>query len=81
MMRHNIGHSTRQALDAKYVHGFCLLSFPQNKRTVCIHFEESVFIFQLLNDKIHYYVLFDIIVNFIIQKLKNKHAFLKKYTN
>ena len=26
-------------------------------------------------------VLFDIIVNSIIQKLKNKHTFLKKYTN
>ena len=35
-------------------------------------------IFQFLNDKIHNYVLFDIIVNFIIQKLKNKHTFLKK---
>ena len=27
------------------------------------------------------YALFDIIVHFIIQKLKNKHTFLKKYTN
>ena len=27
------------------------------------------------------YVLFDIIVNFTIQKLKNKHIFIKKYTN
>ena len=35
-------------------------------------------IFQFLNDKIHNYVLFDIIVNFVIQKLKNKHTFLKK---
>ena len=26
------------------------------------------------------YALFDIIVHFIIQKLKNKHTFLKKYT-
>ena len=32
---------------------FCLLSFPQNERTVCILFEESVFIFQFLNDKIN----------------------------
>ena len=32
----------------------------------------EVFIFQFLNDKIHSYVLFDIIVNFIIQKLKNR---------
>jgi hypothetical protein len=36
-----------------------------------------VLIFQFLNDKIHNYVLFDIIVNFVIQKLKNKHTFLK----
>ena len=41
-------------------------------------FEESVFIFQFLNDKIHNYVKQNIIVNFIIQKLKNKHTFLKK---
>ena len=27
------------------------------------------------------YALFDIIVHFTIQKLKNKHTFLKKYTN
>jgi hypothetical protein len=44
-------------------------------------FEESVFIFQFLNDKIHNYVKQNIIVNFIIQKLKNKHAFLKKLPN
>jgi hypothetical protein len=31
-----------------------------------------------LNDKIYSYVLFNIIVNFVIQKLKNKHTFLKK---
>ena len=52
--------------------GFCLLSFCQNKRTqlcsVCILFEESVFIFQFLNDKTYNYVLFNIIVGFIIQK-------------
>ena len=41
------------------------------------HFEDSVLIFQFLNDK----VLFDIIVNFINQKLKSKHTSLKKYTN
>jgi hypothetical protein len=44
-------------------------------------FEESVFIFQFLNDKIHNYVKQNIIVNFIIQKLKNKHTFLKKLPN
>jgi hypothetical protein len=35
-----------------------------------------VFIFQFLNDKIHSYV-FNIIVHFVIQKLKDKHTFLK----
>ena len=42
---------------------------------------ESLFIFQFLNAKIYSYVLFDVIVNFIIQKLKIKHTFLKNYTN
>ena len=35
-------------------------------------------IFQFLNDKIHNCVLLNIFVNFIIQKLKNEHTFLKK---
>ena len=39
-----------------------------------LSFEKSVFIFQILNDKMRNYVL---IVHFIIQKLKNKHTFLK----
>ena len=38
---------------------------------------ESVFIFQFLNDKIHNDVKQNMIVNFIIQKLENKHSFLK----
>ena len=63
------------------ISGFCLLSFCQNERFLSFLslyiFEESVFIFQFLNDKIHNYVLFDIIVHFIIQKLKNKHTLLK----
>ena len=42
---------------------------------------EVCLFFKFLSDKIYNYVLFDIIVNFIIQKLKNKHIFLKKYTN
>ena len=37
--------------------------------------------FAQLNNKIYNYVKQNIIVNFIIQKLKNKHTFLKKYTN
>ena len=45
--------------------------------SVCIIFEESVFIFQFLNDKMHNYVLLNAFVRFIIQKLKNKHIFLK----
>ena len=40
-------------------------------------FEESVFIFQFLYDKMHNYVLFDAFVRFLIQQLKNKHTFLK----
>ena len=36
-----------------------------------------MFIFQFLNDKIHNYVLFAIIVHFNIQKLKNKHTFIQ----
>ena len=43
----------------------------------CRFFWKSVFIFQFLNAKIYLYVLFDMIVNFITQKLKNKHTFLK----
>ena len=38
-----------------------------------------MFIFQFLNDKIYNYVLFDIIVNFIFQKLKNTHFPQKVY--
>ena len=45
--------------------------------SVCILFEDNVFIFQFLNDKMYSYVVFDIIVHFIIKKLKNKHTFLK----
>ena len=41
--------------------------------------ENCVVFFQFLNDKMQNYVLFDIIVDFIIQKLQNKHSFLKKY--
>ena len=40
-----------------------------------------MFTFQFLNDKIHNYVKKNIIVNFIIQKLKSKHTSFKKYTN
>ena len=45
--------------------------------SVCILFEENVFLFQFLNDEMHDYVKKNIIVHFIIQKLKNKHTFLK----
>jgi hypothetical protein len=55
------------------IFGFCLLSFPQNKRTYFAQFgnflrlfEESVFIFKFLNGKIHNYVKQNIILNFII---------------
>jgi hypothetical protein len=36
-----------------------------------------VFLFQFLNDEMHDYVKKNIIVHFIIQKLKNRHTFLK----
>ena len=45
--------------------------------SVCMLFEESVLIFQFLNNKMHNYVLFNTFVHFFIQKLKNKHIFLK----
>ena len=64
-----------------------LLSFPQNERkiyyfcSVCIFFQGIVFTFQILNDRIHNYVVFfDIIVNFIIQKLKSKRTSLNIQT-
>ena len=59
------------------IFGFCLLLFCQNQRTqlcsICILFEKSAFIFQFLIDKILNSVKQNIIVNFIIKKLKNKH--------
>ena len=36
-----------------------------------------MFTFQFLNDKVHNYVFFDIIVYFVIQKLKSKRSSLK----
>ena len=53
--------------NVRNIWGGFLLSFPQNERkiylvclsyfvSVCIFFEESVFTFQFLNDKIHNYV-------------------------
>ena len=40
-----------------------------------------MFIIQFFDVKILSYVLFDIIVHFIIEKLKYKHTFLKKSRN
>ena len=54
------------------------LSMPDGRAEallVCILFEESIFIFQFLNNKMHSYVSFDKILHFIFQKLKNKHTF------
>ena len=43
-----------------------------------VHLFKNVWVFfQFLNDKIHNYVKQNIIVHFNIQKLKNKHTFLK----
>ena len=56
-------------------HDWAFFSFTHFKSDHFLRlFEESVFIFQFLNDKIYNYVLFDIIVNFIIQKLKYVHV-------
>ena len=48
--------------------------------SVCIFFEGSVFTFQFWMIKFTI-MFFEIIVDFIIQKLKSKHNSLKKYTN
>ena len=40
-------------------------------------FEESVFNFPFLDNKMHNYALFNTFVHFNIQKLKNKQTFLK----
>jgi hypothetical protein len=57
------------------------ISFAQLLFSVCIFFEGGVFTFQFLKDKTRNYVLFDIIVNFVIKKVKSKHTSLRKYTN
>ena len=50
-----------------------ILSKQENLALLSLYtFEESVFIFQFLNDKIYNYILFDLIVNFIIQNLEKK---------
>ena len=63
------------------ISGFSLFSFCQNETFFSFLsldiFDESVFIFQFLNDKMHNYVKQNILVYFIIQKLKNKRTFLK----
>ena len=46
-----------------------------------LSFEGSAFIFQILNNEMHKCVKQNILVHFIIQKLKDKHILLKKYRN
>ena len=56
----------------------------QTETTCCLSlyiFEGSELTFQFLNDESANWIFFDIIVNFIIQKMKSKHTSLKKYTN
>ena len=63
------------------ISGFCLLLFCQNERFLSFLslyiFEESVFIFQVLNDKMNNYVKQNVTKNCITKKLQNKHTFLK----
>ena len=78
--------SMTSILGAKYLVLSPLLpSKPEKNVSDCsvyIFFGESVFTFQFLNAKIHNYVKKNhIFVNSIIQKLKSKHTFLKKYKN
>ena len=49
--------------------------------SVCMLFEESVFIFQFLNNKMHNYVLFNTFVHFFIRKLKKNTFFSKLREN
>ena len=67
------------------ISGFCLLLFCQNERFLSLlslyTFWGKYLFFQFLIIKMQNYALFDIIVHFIIQNLKNKHTFLKKYKN
>ena len=58
------------------IFGFCLLLFPQNKRKIYKLRQLSLSLFVYF-----FWEVCDIIVNFIIQKLKSKHTSLKKYTN
>ena len=76
-------HPTRATLVGNiwFLYPLVLSNWEDLAFSVCIIFEESVFIFQFLNDKMHNYVLFNAFVHFIIQKLKNKHTFLKKQAN
>ena len=43
-----------------WIFGFCLLSIPQNERKIynliCTFFDQTMFTFQFLNDKIHNYI-------------------------
>ena len=62
------GDDTDQ-LGAKYLLSVSSCSLTMRELSFS-QFEESVLIFQFLNDKIHNYELFDIILNFVSQKLK-----------
>jgi hypothetical protein len=47
-----------------------------------VYFLRKFFNFRIIKCTLMlYYALFDVIVHFIIKKSKNKHTFLKKYTN
>ena len=65
----------------KNKHTFVKTEKAKLKELSFLNFEGSAFIFQFLNNEMHKCVKQNIIVHFIIQKLKNEHTFLKKYRN
>ena len=65
-------------LKLKNKHTFLKTEKAKLRELSFLSFEGSVFIFQFLNNEMHKCVKQNIIVHFIIQKLKNKHIFLKK---
>jgi hypothetical protein len=73
-----------EVMGAKYLFFVFSCSFKLREHGFAqfVYFVRKVFVcFQFLKDEIHNYVKKTYFVNFIIQNLKNKHTFLKKYTH